>query len=388
MPENLIDRAKRPFSLDEIRKTLSPGVPTIQHKHDFPEGFQIFAYDTLGRAQKNARNNDPATATEFIRLAGNAMPQQPFKWGGGQRVSKVYYPGNSEPTVHVLGAEETDVTIHGDLKDIDFAQGFEGQSALIRDNIDLIRYAGYICKFVLGDWVRWGYIQMTDWEMTRITRNKYAITLSIIGFEVPRHTRLSQRDNSIPFQQTERLRAEAQAIRTVTDGINLPAPDLAARLNNLVGQFAGGINVLTDYMDRIFQDIDNIRAAVNRGIGLIELTKQRGRSYATYLGSLSPFSLEPDNLPSRYALYSGISAGQTGFLAIMRIIESIQARMNELVDDLPGGQYIVKANDTLQSISAKVYGTADNWVKIATFNQLSLGQELPSGLRLDLPRED
>ena len=136
MAINLIDEAKKPFSLDEINKTLDRGAPTVQHKHDFPEGFQIFAYDTLGRAQ-NAKKNDPASATEFIRLAGNAMPQQPFKWGGGQRVNKVYYPGNSEPTVHILGAEESDVTIHGDLKDIDFAKDFAGQSAVIRDTIDL-----------------------------------------------------------------------------------------------------------------------------------------------------------------------------------------------------------------------------------------------------------
>src|SRR4051812_9929162 len=54
---------------------------------------------------------------EAVKLIGNQMPVVPFEFGGSQRITKDYYPGNSEPAVQVLGPKESDVTIHGKLKD-------------------------------------------------------------------------------------------------------------------------------------------------------------------------------------------------------------------------------------------------------------------------------
>lgn len=150
---------------------------------DFPEGFIITPIKD-GVDQK----------TDQVQLNGNMMPIAPFVFGGKQRMVRNEYPGHSEPTVHVLGSSETDMTINGRLYTkryklptgfIGPAPDFRGMAREQQKRLDLLRIQGLLCRFSMGTWQRFGFVEETSFSLKTMADINYSIRLFIIGFNAP-----------------------------------------------------------------------------------------------------------------------------------------------------------------------------------------------------------
>ena len=360
---------------DKIKNPFEKKVNSPFRGADFPEGFIIEELDNLNNTVKTT-----------IKLAGNYMPKIPFTFGGEQRIKKDFYSGHSEPVMQILGTMESDMEIRGDLKDRRYKkQKFFGISTEIQELIDAIRIRGNLCRFRLGEWQRYGFIEKTEFDMRKLSDLSYRIGLSIVGFNAPKNAKFLERTREVPFGISDKLLAEAEKFQkkftTIPKSVPVSIGDLINELTNAV---ATAIKLVTDFVDTVFSVIDDIKKAIARAKGLIKHVMNKLREYRNRIGGIQHF--DPNlSLASRYINASFYTAAIASAYSLGSLMNRFRAQFSNLANDFPLGRHLVRVGDTLQKISTKFYGTPDNWVEVQDFNKLTT-TALVTGDILDIPR--
>lgn len=386
MPSNILDRAG--ISSGNLKSFLNrfgagfEGPPVIREQ-DYKEGFVI---EELEIDLRSGRISDEPKSK--VSLIGNQMPYVPFVFGGEHRIEKVYYPGHPEPSTQVLGPVESDITIKGQLKDVRFKrEDFFGYSQLIRDEIDRIRFSGALCRFTLGDWQRYGFVQKTNFSVIRKSRIEYEITFTIISFNAPENAKFVRDSKEVPFGTNEELkRLREEAMEALLRKPVIPDPTISEQIDAIVGDVAESISILTGYVDEVFQTVDDIRRSVGRALGLIEFTKNKVKRMQRTIFSFDPFSPNLGQpLTARFTQASYNSSLISFSAATMSLLERYREQFSTLVNDLPQTRHLVSQGDSWQSIAVRYYGNADSWKEIPEFNDLGIGEDVPVGSIIDIP---
>lgn len=367
----------------KIRNPFSRSVENNSRPPDFPEGFQ-FVEIVDGREQTK----------EKVVLLGNMLPQIPFQFGGTQRVVKDYYPGNSEPTVQVLGSKESDLTIRGKLKDKRYRDtDLYGVSTEIQKLIDAIRIRGNLLRINLGEWQRYGFLEETIFKMNKLSEIEYELKFSIVGFNVPRNNKFVDESKAVPFSINKELIQEALEFQEEYSSVpeSMPA-SIADLLNDAISDVATAVNVVTNFVETVVSVSEDIVASGNRAIGLIKNARANISRYKRRVGSIK---LNVDSFSTKYSkakqfssLYTNqahIARSMTALSILSALLARLQKQFEAIAKTTPRARHRVRQADTLQNISIKYYNTAEHWKKIYDHNKLTSTQ-LNIGSVLEIPR--
>lgn len=378
------------------KKTVTPTFV----QNDFEEGFIMLEY-----------KDGKAMPADKVVLKGPFMPQQPFTFGGEQRLRKQWYPGNSEASVQVLGPQESEITLKGELK----LKRFKNRSAYVRSDdgeqvpvdgnmrqvaqeyqelIDAMRLRGNVVYFQMGEWHRWGVIESVKFDLHTLAHIKYEITLFIIGFNQPKNCKILDQPYDDPTRPNKDLTNAALA--AIDDMQDMPAEmpqTLSDLINGEISDLAGKISAVTSFVDEALTDIENIQNSVNRAIGLIKNARsfisksaRRINAISTSVSNLGSSVLnEFDKTVATVKNVTHINKVRTNYASLAALLAALQARFEGMRKTVPMVRHLVKAGDTLQKISIKYYNTADHWEKIYDHNKLT-STVLTVGSVLEIPK--
>lgn len=386
----VLDRGKPGFTTDPvaaitdklgIENPLARQTPPAP-PNDYPDGFQIFEFD----GDERLPGGEGREILNEVSLSHNLTPHIPFSYSGGQRISKDYYPGNSEPVMQVLGAIEEDITINGDLKDINYRTAHLGVSYEIMETLDRIRERGNLCRFVLGEWARYGYISNARFDIERKTRIKYELSLRIVGKNDPDRDKFVSEDRRPSEADAENIRRLFTAIQGINAPFSqLPNQTIAEFINSQTSFVQERINLVTDFIDGVFTTVDNIRQSVNRALGIIGGLQRQLRRYRQRIGAINFF--EPGvSLATGYRYQQTANASISASARLSGLLERLRQAVAARLAEIPLATYTVIQGDTLQKISNRFYGHPNNWKLIQDENALVAGIELEQGTILDIPR--
>jgi hypothetical protein len=330
-----------------------------------------------------------------IQLVGSFMPLIPFEFGGKQHLSKDYYPGNPEPVMQVLGARESDVTIHGRLKTKRFKDpSMKGAATAYQLLIDAMRKRGNVVKVTLGEWRRYAVIEDASFKLNRLTEIDYSITFSIIGEKMPKNCKIIKGiDDDILSANTTLATAAAAALASAR---NYPASmprTLSGFLNDQISEGARVIGLVTGYVDGVLKDIEDINASAHRAVGLIKNARTTIAQTSRRIGALA---LSVTTLSSGVTSDSFRTAAQfnnagaikeilNGYAFLLFLLSNLQAKFASIARTLPISRHLIKHGDTLQNISIRYYNNADLWKNIYDHNLLT-STTLNVGTVLEIPK--
>jgi len=339
--------------------------------------------------------------SDSIHLVGRFAPLQPFEYGGEQRIVREEYPGSSEPTVHVLGPKEGPVTIKGHLKTNKFRSADDEQIKKLRaaaeeyaQLIDAMRIRGNLVKIQLGEWIRWGFIEKSNFKIFTLQNIDYDITFNITGFNKPKGWRLLLAQDTEPIKANKDVTDFAQSV--LAQASNMPAEmplDASEIINGIISNVAEAVKKVTDFTDGIINDANKLVGSANRAIGLIKNARTTISRSKRQLGALS---LSAQALSSSFDAAAKGAIGQLkstdhvaktigNFSSLALLLASLQARFASFTTQTPFRRHLVKVGDTLNNISMKYYNTGDNWKKIYDHNKLS-STVLTVGSVLEIPK--
>ncbi len=327
------------------------------------------------------------SSLQEVTLIGNQMPFAPFRFGGEQRLHKMYYPGNDEPSMQVLGPKENNVTINGQLKDIKHKDPSNyGASQQIRNIIENIRYKGSLCKFVLGDWRRYGFIEKTDFKIIRKSRIDYSITLNILTHNVPTNAKFIRSNlKTVPFKINAELADAAQVLENLRAGKPEFELSISELIDGYVGNVAEAISTLTGFVDSVFGRIDDIRQSIDRAVGLISFTQARLARFKRQIGVLASSNI-PEAISSQYQQAAYYAALITMASSMTVIAERYRTQFGALAANIPLARYVPIQGDTWPKIAVKFYNAPDAWAQIPRYNNLDIGTEPVVGVVIEIPR--
>lgn len=387
-------------------------VPTFT-ADDFPNGFQIIEYEEgQQRNRDNYNGRDEIPGSRDIILKGPFMPHIPFTFGGEQRVQTKYYPGNPEPTVHIMGGKEDDLIIKGHFRLKDFSRSYvtanndanlkqtsENQNVrqtaiAYQELIDQMRLRGNVVHLVMGAWSRWGFIKSVKFDLNTIADISYTIEFIITGFSKPSNIKLASGSSDNLSDPNAALITNAAAAISKMSAFPKTMPlGLAANLNAEIGKVAAAIKVVTDFVSGALNDADQLQASLNRAIGLIKTARTaiyqsafRINQIATSVSSLgSTFVTEWEKTKGTILSVNHMQNMKGTYYDLQGFLASLQAQLDAMRKQIPLQRYIVKNNDTLQAISSRYYATPDHWDAIYSHNNLQTTQ-LVIGTILEIPR--
>ena len=353
--------------------------------NDFPNGMTIT--EVIDGAERKL---------DSIQLVGRFAPLQPFEFGGEQRIAREDYPGSSEPTIHVLGPKEDEVTIRCEMKTNKFRgdSGLRAAAQEYQELIDAMRVRGNLVKIVLGEWKRYGFIKRSKFRLYTLQRIDADITFEIVGFNPPKGWRVvTEADQNVTKPNKEVTNAAAAALaaaRNYPATMPLTAVDI---FNNAIGAVADAISKVTGFVDGIVDDADKLVGSANRAIGLIKNARSTISRTKRNIGAIA------NNAAGLAGSAASASQGAINliqntdhtaktirdFSNLSILLASLQARMQQYVSQVPFRRHLVRTGDTLQNVSMKYYNTADNWKKIYDHNKLS-STDLVIGSVLEIPK--
>lgn len=352
--------------------------------NDFPSGMRIVEIKD-GREQ---------TADQVV-LVGSFMPLVPFEFGGTQQLVKEYYPGNSEPTVQVLGSRESDVTINGrmnvkKLKDTGLRDAVEEYQQLI----EAMRIRGRLVKIELGEWQRYGFIEEAHFKLKRLSDIEYSIKFFIVGFNEPKNYMVLANQGIDLISPNKDLTVKLLAALELHDNIPESMPkSISDNLNDLIGSVASAVNLVTGFVEGILDDAEKLNASANRALGLIKNARATISRSARRVGTISrsvatmgaAFTSELDKTVATLKNVQHINKVERSYSDLASYLESLRRNIISKVRTVPMRRHLVVQGDTLERISIKYYNTADNWWKIYLYNKL-LSENLVKGTVLEIPK--
>lgn len=346
-------------------------------------------------------------------LANHMLPVIPFTFGGDQRVIKEYYAGNDYPTTQILGATEDDIVMKGKLRDRRFEAKHKDKefSKTIANLLTDIRRRGYLCKMSLGEYVWHGFLSQTKFDMKTLRSYEYELTFTVTALgELPSNQCPiiggTYAEMSLANQQ---LADEAAALAAKQSSIPESVPlSIGEALNKAIGAVAGVVAGVTSFVDAVLSNVEGIQNAVTRATGLVTNAKTQAFKYATTLGQISyatqlagvkvdsQYKIGTYVPPSTYQGYQAVAQLEAmKFIAdtistmndTMKRLKQLEDSFKELKKTVPKARYLVKADETLQQVSTKFYGTVDNWSDIKKHNKLE-STVLEAGQVLEIPNID
>lgn len=377
---------------DSIKNPFSRQVSSGQFfGHDFPNGLLI---------------EELTGPKESIRLTGNAMPIGPFQFGGSQRVVKEYYPGNSEPTVHIFGPQEDSISIRGVFKDKRFKNpsgkkdgSLYGLATELQQQVDAIRIRGNLIRMAMGEFVRYGFIESCNFGLFRLGRVEYEITFSIVGFNAPRECQFLQKSREVPFEINKKLINSLQSFQSSTIPSKVPT-SISDELTDRISDVAEVINAVTDFVDTVISTAEDIGKSIARIRGLILNAQATISRFKRRVGSIG-YNVTGDPVSSKYVNSELSSAPRTSqYIAavtvantlsnvnsLSSILQEMRKRFADIDETVPLSKHRVVSGDTLQKLASKFYSNSDEWKRIYDHNGLS-STELETGKILEVPRLD
>lgn len=351
-------------------------------KSDFQGGFQII--EIIAGVEQKA---------SMVQLIGNMMPMQPFGYGGSQRIKKDYYPGHSEPTFQIFGSEEANTTLKGTLKDKKYKdKALLGASEEVAKSIDGIRIRGNLCRFQMGEWRRFGFIEKTNFELKTRKWIDYTIELSIIGFNPPLGCKLVTEPKNAPDAINRALIDAALAFQNKTPNVEIPV-SIADLINGLISDVAGAINAVTNFVDKIITTGENIVASANRAVGLVKNARANISRFQRRIGAISyNVSTLGKGLTTAKKVTGNTKSISyiSGQIVATQNLETLLARLQKQFEansiTVPLRRYKIAPGDTLQKISIKFYGNSDDWKRIYDHNKMTTTLLSP-GKVIEIPKK-
>lgn len=323
-----------------------------------------------------------------VRLRSNQLPKDDLTFGGKQRIVKDYYSGYSEPVMHVLGPQENDTVIRGELKDNKYSFDVVGNSDSVAGEyqklVDSIRIRGNLCRFVLGEWERYGFVEECEFKLKRRNKIEYEIKLAISGFNAPKNAKFLEKDRLVPFSINEDLIAFSE---NYLENFAYPADvplGIGLQMALLIGEVANAINSITSFIDGVIGTIEDIRKGVQRAIGLCKYAKNKATEYKNYIANFDFNSVEGAGVLGKYDMAKFSSAQISNMGSLYAILNVLESRVKGLVEDTPRATHIVVTNETLQSIANKYYSDSAQWKRIYDYNNLT-SVDIQTGDQLDIP---
>lgn len=364
---------------DKIKNPFSAKVDIPFTENDFPEGFIV-------KEILNVNGKWDEESGKEVALTGNMMPEIPFITGGSQRTKKDFYPGSNEPVVHVLGAEDDDVTIKGKFKAKRYkSKEYREVPKMLQDEFELMRERGNLVRIQLGEYRRYGFIYKTKFNMNLIPDIGYEITFMIVGRSKPENARFLHKVKELPNNVNSDLIRKASIWNKKHSNIPDSVPQsIADKLNGMTSAVANAVSTVTGFVDTVISTYNDVQKSITRAKGLITHAQQKLRSYRDFVGSIDPFN-SSQALSGKYSNAKYYNSRVASSNEMIYLLEKLRGQLSKMVPTLPMNRHVVKGGETLQKISIKYYGNQDSWKKIYDYNKLN-STELTSGAILEIPR--
>lgn len=333
---------------------------------------------------------------EAIRLVGSFLPLIPFEHGGSQQLVKEYYAGNPEPTVHVLGPRESDVTVSGSfkLKNLPNDGSFHQAAEEYQNLFDDLRRRGNLLRITLGSWRRYGFLEEGKFKINRLVHIDYELKFFIVGLKPPKNSRINDNNSrdirqpnlaliSLVNDKLKKLKAPASMPRSFSDA-----------LDDLVSGVADGVAMVTGFVDGIVSDAQQLAGSANRAVGLIRHVRATVSRTSREIGAIKVrtddieglFKKRPaDKQKAVLDSQAHIASVQRQLLSIQSLLAELAKKFAPLVSSVPMMRHLVKENDTLQNLAMKYYKNADQWKVIYDHNKLQ-SSKLTKGSILEIPK--
>jgi len=393
---------------------------------DFGDGLQITEVQNVESFNSKATGGNAA-----IFLKGTRMPRQPFTFGGTQRITKEYYPGNPEPSMQILGSQEGNITLEGrwhdsrnKLKtDADINnRDVYGISYRLQEYFDALRKRGNLIYLRLGEWERYGYIEETEFQMKTLGDIEWKLTFAIIGKDKPKLNFFADTLREVPLDLALKLAVAASDISTIP---KLPFPnDIFSEIQGAVAALASKVATVTKYIDGVLSLAERTIAQIQRCILLITSLRSQIARFKRRLGNLqvnagsmsSVFSLRErqkwadavnksirdiQHKPSRPVLVAAPQPRANDFLSrtssitqvadirttpsMETLLARLSAQLKAIARTIPIARHRVQEGDTLAKLAMRYYNNADEWKRIHDHNKLS-STLLIAGTVLEVPK--
>lgn len=339
------------------------------------------------------------TADQVV-LLGTFMPKDSFSYGGTQKIVKTYYAGSSEPSVQVLGPRENDVPIKGtfNLKKIQdlslLTKGKESAAVEYQQLVDAMRIRGNLVKVTLGEWKRYGFIEEAKFTMRTMADIDYDITFSVVGFNLPKnYYMVDGTDGDLISPNKELTNKLLDQLRLNEQKPSEMPQTVSQLLNSLISDIAQQISIVTGFVDSVVSDAEKLQNSAERALGLIKnarafisKTSRRIGAISNNANSLgSKFVDETAKTVATLRNVEHLHKVQANNRDLLAFLKTIQDKFAAFISTIPLRRHYVVSGDTLQKLSVKYYGTADNWKKIMDHNSLR-STDLKLGSVISIPR--
>ena len=349
---------------------------------------------------------------ELISLRGSHRPFSPVTTPISQDIQKIYYPGNSnrKPTIQVMGPVDENVRLEGIFEAHEIREVSRREEPYeISEILTRICREGNICRFQIGPWIRFGFIQVFTPQFIMKSQLKWNMDLMIVGTTNP-----LQKDQEEDIERSSRIFATVElsdlkdvrdtVLRSVEEakqeleetdylplirqelGVPFSIPDWLSKLTDLepVGRVAniGEIvyreiveasqiaNNALDELDRFINQVEQISNETTKFVLSIENLRSRlFRSVRRLYDAYSQVSSSLDTA-TRISSYNPISIVGGVFFSVNDILKNTEDKLRAGVNDTPIRIHVVKPTDTLQSISTRFYGDWERWTDIQEANNL------------------
>ena len=379
-------KLQSPFDRFKSEEKAKSDLRFAHSRNDFREGFIITPYNKSGKELTN----------DIITFLADSMPTAPFTFGGKQKIVKDYYPGNSEPTVQVLGPQEGDVTIKGRLKSKHLKPNSDEDREVwrlypqyIQEQVEAVRVAGLLVRLNIGTWQRWGFIEDATFNMKTLADIEYSINFLIVGYNQPKDFIIVDKIQQIPYNSSKELSKQLSATLDITFG-KVPADmpkSFADQINGAISDIASAVNLVTGFVDTALGELDILKSSVDRAKGLVKNARNKIVSYRRKVGSFSPEADAPKttSISGGYLNSSYIASVTSSVNQVNSILSQLALQLKKLVETLPLARHKIQSGDTLHKLAVKYYNDSTLWNKIYDHNKLT-STELILGNILEIPR--
>jgi LysM repeat protein len=367
----------------KVANPFSTSVGRVYDGPDFPEGLRFVEII-----------NGKEHLADMVILMGNMLPKNSFDFGGEQRITRDYYPGNPEPTAQVLGPKEGDVTVTGSLK----SKRFKDKSLIkaveeVQKQIDDVRRRGNLLRIWLGEWQRYGFLEKAEFKMKRLSEIEYTLTFAIIGFQLPKNNKFASTNRVSPDDLNQELLNKVIIFEATYSNIPSSVPrSIAEVLSGIISDVSQSVKLVTGFVDTVISTAEDLDKVAHRALGLIKnaratISKTRRRIGALRfdLNNIQGEYKAAKKFASAYNNQKHIMDSMVALSTLSAVLAAMQKRFEALAKQIPIARYRVKAGDTLQAVSVHYYNTAENWEKLYTHNKLTSTQ-LVVGSVLEIPR--